>query len=125
MFEKNTKKIILVFFIFGFGLATAQSNNSEKKEISEGNSASSKISGLKISPKTGDICLCCNKNGISKALIFLDGKPITNENLKNIDPKTIESMEVLKNQNAIELYGEKAKDGVILVKSKKEYAKKY
>ena len=63
--------------------------------------------------------------GVASIITYPDGKPITNENLKNIDPKTIESMEVLKNQNAIELYGEKAKDGVILVKSKKEYAKKY
>lgn len=109
-------------------MVTAQSNNSEKNKVSPSNSdssiidglkLSSKINGVKISPKTDNICLCCNKNGVTKALIFLDGKPITNDDFKNLDSQSIESMEVLKNQKAIELYGEKAKDGVIFVLSKK------
>jgi len=53
-------------------------------------------------------------------LVFLDGKEITNEELKKIDADSIAKMEVLKGENAIEKYGKKAKDGVILITTKKE-----
>jgi len=52
-------------------------------------------------------------------LTILDGEIITNEQLKAIDPNTIESITVLKDKNAISLYGEKAKNGVILITTKK------
>ena len=51
--------------------------------------------------------------------IIVDGSPIDNAKLKDIDPKTIDHMEVLKDKSAIEKYGEKAKDGVILITTKK------
>ena len=51
--------------------------------------------------------------------IIVDGKPIDNATLKDIDPKTIDHMEVLKDQPAIEKYGEKAKDGVIIITTKR------
>ena len=51
--------------------------------------------------------------------IIVDGSPIVNSKLKEINPETIERMEVLKSQEAVEKYGEKAKDGVILITTKK------
>ena len=51
-------------------------------------------------------------------LVLLDGKTIDSEKLKEIDPKTIESMQVLKNQEAKEKYG--AQNGVILITTKKK-----
>ena len=51
--------------------------------------------------------------------IIVDGSPIDNAKLKDIDPKTIDHMDVLKDKSAIEKYGEKAKDGVILITTKK------
>ena len=51
-------------------------------------------------------------------LVLLDGKAIDSEKLKEIDPKTIESMQVLKNQEAKEKYG--AQNGVILITTKKK-----
>ena len=51
--------------------------------------------------------------------IIVDGKPIDNAKLKEIDPKTIDRMDVLKDKAAIEKYGEKAKDGVIVITTKK------
>ena len=55
-----------------------------------------------------------------ETLFILDGKPIPSEQVKEIDPKTIDHMEVLKDQPAIEKYGEKAKNGVVVITTKKK-----
>ena len=52
--------------------------------------------------------------------IIVDGSPIDNSKLKEIDPKTIDHMEVLKSKVAVEKYGEKGKDGVIIITTKKK-----
>ena len=51
--------------------------------------------------------------------IIVDGSPIDNSKLKDIDPKTIDHMEVLKDKSAIEMYGDKAKNGAIIITTKK------
>ena len=43
-------------------------------------------------------------------------REVPNEEFEKIDPQTIESMEVLKDQSAVEKYGDKAKNGVVIVK---------
>lgn len=55
-----------------------------------------------------------------KPIIYIDGNLSTNEALKELDPNIIEKMEVLKGDNAIKEYGEKAKNGVILITTKKK-----
>ena len=52
-------------------------------------------------------------------MVVLNGKTINFEKMNEIDTKTIESMTVLKDKPAIEQYGEKAKDGVIIITTKK------
>ncbi|KQM75017.1 hypothetical protein ASE74_03310 [Pedobacter sp. Leaf216] len=53
------------------------------------------------------------------ALIILDGVKLSeNSQLGTINPNSIESIEVLKDQTAMNLYGPKAKGGVILITSK-------
>lgn len=52
-------------------------------------------------------------------LIILDGVKLSdNSLLSTVNPNDIESMEVLKDKTAVDLYGPKAKGGVILVTSK-------
>ena len=55
-------------------------------------------------------------------LIILDGKWITEKDSKafldNIDPESIEKIEVLKGESAIEKYGPEAKNGVIVITTK-------
>ena len=58
-------------------------------------------------------------NGDSKPLIIVDGEEQSNDILKSLDPKQIEKIEVLKGESATEKYGEKAKDGAILITTKK------
>ena len=55
----------------------------------------------------------------NKPIIFMDGKEVSSSSeLNNLDPKIIESISILKDKNAIDLYGEKAKNGVIIIKTK-------
>lgn len=52
-------------------------------------------------------------------LFIVDGKELTNSNLKSIDPNTIESINVIKNKLEIRNYTYKDYDGVIVIKLKK------
>lgn len=52
---------------------------------------------------------------MKKALFILDGKEITKDVMQKIDPNTIKSISVFKDKNAIEKYGEKGKNGVVLI----------
>jgi TonB-dependent SusC/RagA subfamily outer membrane receptor len=53
------------------------------------------------------------------ALVMVDGKEVTREEMERIPPTEIESVTVLKDELADELYGEKAANGVILIELKK------
>ena len=50
---------------------------------------------------------------------MVDGVELPFEHLGKINPNTIESIDVFKGQGAIEKYGEKAKNGAIMVRLKK------
>jgi len=55
----------------------------------------------------------------SDALFVIDGKISTRGNFKAVDPKNIESISVLKGKEVIKKYGEKGKNGVIEIITKK------
>lgn len=59
------------------------------------------------------------KNSDVQPLYILDGKVISSEELKNVNPLEIESMNVYKDEKAIQLCGEKGKNGVIDITTKK------
>lgn len=52
-------------------------------------------------------------------LFYVDGKKVSEEEVKSLDPDTIEKMEVLKGDKALEAYGKKAEAGVLLITLKK------
>jgi TonB-dependent SusC/RagA subfamily outer membrane receptor len=59
------------------------------------------------------------KTELSKDVLYmLDGKEISMEDMKSISPEKIQSMSVLKGENATGKYGEKGKNGVIEIKTK-------
>ncbi len=60
------------------------------------------------------------KNDINKALIILDGNVITQEIMNLIDPDKIASVDVLKGESAVALYGDKAGNGVVVINTKKQ-----
>ena len=53
-------------------------------------------------------------------LVIVDGKEVPYENLKTIAPDDVESINMLKDQAAVKMYGEKGKDGVIVFTMKKK-----
>ena len=53
-------------------------------------------------------------------LILIDGKEATQEEMKNLEPSLIKSMNILKGENATKKYGEKGKNGVIEITLKTE-----
>ena len=52
-------------------------------------------------------------------LVLLDGKAIDYAQLKTIDPSTVSHMEILKDKASTDKFGDKAKNGVILITTKK------
>ena len=63
--------------------------------------------------------------GKGNPLVIIDGEISSEKELKSLDTKSIASINVLKNERAIETYGEKAKDGVIQVITSKSVGKTY
>jgi len=55
--------------------------------------------------------------------VLVDGVAVDEETFKALDPNKIESVNILKDESATAVYGEKGKDGVILVVTKKENSK--
>lgn len=53
-------------------------------------------------------------------LCVVDGETVDYEKVKKINPDNISHMEVLKDKAAIEVYGEKAKNGVVVIHTKKK-----
>ena len=66
--------------------------------------------------KTDSTKIVFNENGV---LILVDGKEFPTKNLFTIDPNTIEKVEIIKDPEKIAPYGEKGKNGVMLITIKK------
>jgi TonB-dependent SusC/RagA subfamily outer membrane receptor len=62
-------------------------------------------------------------NGLKKApslpLAILDGKEVSEQEINAVSPDKIQSINVLKGEAAIKKYGEKGKNGVIEITTKK------
>ena len=58
-------------------------------------------------------------SNLPNPLIIIDGKEATKAVVEALDPQKIESIDVLKEKTAEELYGEKGKNGVVIIKLKK------
>jgi len=52
-------------------------------------------------------------------LMIVDGKEMEGGSLEDIDPEKIESVNVLKGDKAVEEYGDKGKNGVVIISTKK------
>ncbi len=55
-----------------------------------------------------------------KPIYFIDGKQTNEAVINELDPNTIESINVLKGEKAIEKYGEAGKNGAIEINMKKQ-----
>jgi hypothetical protein len=67
--------------------------------------------------KSATFVISDSKN--TSPLFYVDGKKVSEKEATSLDPDTIEKMEVLKGDKALEAYGKKAEGGVILITLKK------
>jgi len=86
---------------------------------------------IKLTPKTASITkpqsswttsLGINKDFIltgDEPLYIVDGQEVSNNIIKALDPENIESITILKDENALKKYGEKGENGVVLISLKK------
>ncbi|GAA4306761.1 M56 family metallopeptidase [Aestuariibaculum suncheonense] len=70
----------------------------------------------KMNPRSESRSIVINQQ---PPIYILDGKEMPSDKLSNISPENIESINVLKDKAAIDKYGEKAKNGVVEITSKK------
>ncbi len=84
------------------------------KAATESSFYSCKIKGNNITLKDND----SYEEMKDKALIIINGKEVDSKILDNLDPDNIKSVEILKNEAALQKYN--AKDGVIIIKTKKK-----
>jgi len=63
-----------------------------------------------------------SKQTTNTPLIVIDG--IELGDVKNISPESIESITVLKDQSAVKIYGEKGKNGVVVISTKRNQSEK-
>jgi TonB-dependent SusC/RagA subfamily outer membrane receptor len=102
------KKALLILVFASLGLSAFSQNEPSKIKL--------------IQPSSQE------KNVINESnqpLMILDGKILEGQNdnnLNKIDPNDIASIDVIKDKNAVAAYGEKGKNGVILITSKKHKA---
>ena len=87
------------------------------------NYLSAKEQSIVISDTTIKPAIAVKVVGQNEPLMILDGKKIDKHILDLIDPKYIESIDVLKNESAKALYGEDGKNGVIVIVTKLSRAK--
>ena len=65
------------------------------------------------------------QSGKEKPLIIIDGvEQIKDDAIDKLNPNIIESISVLKDESSVKLYGERGKDGVILITTKNASTKK-
>jgi hypothetical protein len=72
--------------------------------------------------KKGPVIRIRSTNGeasLDSVLVFIDGVRKTNKDIDELDPLTISSFKVLRDKDAITIYGDEGKNGVIIVTTKK------
>lgn len=89
--------------------------------LAGGDDGMSGKTGLAESPTSLSDSNILRLNGLSKVLIIVDGKEMpAGYDLKNVKHDTIESITVLKDETSIRIYGEKGREGVIVITTKKK-----
>lgn len=74
--------------------------------------------GVRKDEKSASAAVKLSATGSNQPLVVLDGKIIPYEEMENIPPSSIHSISILKDKNAVELYGEKGRNGVIIIDTK-------
>jgi TonB-dependent SusC/RagA subfamily outer membrane receptor len=124
--KRQTKKMFLgsTTVVSEAELIKAQNNDSKVEAL--------KVTDLQINQRpqrsVNDVIRIGGANSSlrenQKPLVVLNGKIVNLESLQQIDPNSIETMNILKGSSAIALYGATAQNGVIVVTTKKKWKSK-
>jgi TonB family protein len=117
--KSDNPNVFLVFSHIGYTTSVNEFNSDTKSVV------------IKMNIGTHDLSAVIVKtDGNTQALdikpypyVLVDGVAVDEETFKALDPNKIESVNILKNESATAVYGEKGKNGVILVITKKENSK--
>lgn len=97
-----------------------------KNEFSQNNNAmfalQGRVAGVQIQPGASQNITIRGSRSISgnnQTLYIIDGVPKSYEQIQKLNPQKIESVEVLKDASVTALYGSRASNGVIIVRTKK------
>lgn len=113
--------ILLVLFVNMAGIAQADLLKLEKRPITVVLNREIRDSDPKSTSNTIiRICTPSRHSLIIQPLFIVDGKEMASGDSLKIEPQDIESMSVLKDKSATEIYGDKAKNGVIIIRTKKK-----
>ena len=83
-------------------------------------SNSSDAGRVKVISDTDEEKIVIRTSSGKDPLYVVDGKIVNKKKMINVNPNNIESVNVLKGEAAKELYGRKGKNGVVVIKTKKE-----
>ena len=83
-------------------------------------SNSSDAGRVKVISDTDDEKIIVRTSSGKEPLYVVDGKIVKKKKMIDLNPNNIESVNVLKGDAAKELYGRKGKNGVVVIKTKKE-----
>ncbi len=123
--DKGKNGVVLITTKKGssWNLSTGQntlsySNSLNKTQvIGYGDSISKIKTGVKVNPWKVSVGVNATKEG-KYPLILLDSKEISNDELGKVNPNDIKSTDVIKDENTTKKYGEKAKNGVVVITTK-------
>jgi len=117
--QADGSNIFLVFSHIGYTTTLIEYKSDTKNAIIKLNIGTNDLSTVSVT-----IPVEKQNNDIKPApYVLVDGVHVDNETFKSLDPEKIESVSVLKNESATTLYGDKGKDGVILIVTKKADSK--
>lgn len=112
--DVRTRKEIAITYSDGTSEVLTEQEANNRGLINNGGFNNEKNTGQKQLPSS-TIRL---KPGATSPLYVVDEKEITEEEMSKIDPKMIESVNVLKDKPAIDKYGLKGKNGVVEIRTK-------
>jgi len=102
-------------------------NDAESNANNRQGTLSGQVAGIQINSANGEpgyaskirIRGVGSVSGYNQNPIFIiDGKKVSEKKMKNLNPKTINSVKILKNKKATDLYGSKGSNGVVIILTK-------
>ncbi|MCM5529120.1 TonB-dependent receptor plug domain-containing protein [Parasegetibacter sp. NRK P23] len=129
---KKIKEVVVVGYGTKKGIAVVDAKNQAKEEVvvegykkttpaATGKEKVIVVEGYKKTTQPDPENIILNNGGQPvNALVIYNGKEYTVKDFQalKVDPNTIDSISVLKNESATAQYGDKGKNGVIIIKSK-------